>query len=422
MIRCFTCRNFRNVGAENLEFCRINILIGPNNSGKSNFIKAMMLMSSMTGKDGISGLGSSFLNMVASNGWSRMFNDLCDGERKIELSWLFDVPALADKPLKYSYEFLVGDRPEDCIVTKEDLSTEGEIGKGHHAEYNFFRCHGDLGQGRGEFSTATREGYLNKRVRFQLNSQETLLAQYKDVLLENSRLYNETSIRRNVPDLLSGLVDEFHSMHAYRSSDFILDRIIHPVLARNSDQVLVADGSNLVNVLNNIKALDLAKRDVFKTRLQEMIHGLDDVDVSFTYDRLVLRLSIHGRQYDLEDVSDGTVKAMLMDYLVNIQSDSMLAIDEPEVNLHPAWLKVLGQWIVGDRSQRQFFISTHSPDLLDAFTEGFRNGAVKLFIFDCDGPVPIRPVTFGDISGELGDWELGDLYRTNDPALGGWPW
>ena len=125
MIRCFTCRNFRNVGAENLEFCRINILIGPNNSGKSNFIKAMMLMSSMTGKDGISGLGSSFLNMVASNGWSRMFNDLCDGERKIELSWLFDVPALADKPLKYSYEFLVGDRPEDCIVTKEDLSTEG---------------------------------------------------------------------------------------------------------------------------------------------------------------------------------------------------------------------------------------------------------------------------------------------------------
>lgn len=41
MINKFSCHNFRNIQAEDLEFEKINILIGPNNSGKSNFIKAL---------------------------------------------------------------------------------------------------------------------------------------------------------------------------------------------------------------------------------------------------------------------------------------------------------------------------------------------------------------------------------------------
>lgn len=41
MITKFSCHNFRNINKENLEFEKINILIGPNNSGTTNFIKAI---------------------------------------------------------------------------------------------------------------------------------------------------------------------------------------------------------------------------------------------------------------------------------------------------------------------------------------------------------------------------------------------
>lgn len=41
MIKEFSCHNFRNIQAEKLEFEKINILLGPNNSGKSNLVKAM---------------------------------------------------------------------------------------------------------------------------------------------------------------------------------------------------------------------------------------------------------------------------------------------------------------------------------------------------------------------------------------------
>ena len=55
MINKFSCHNFRNIQAEDLEFEKINILIGPNNSGKSNFIKALTFFSEMlrTGKDNL---------------------------------------------------------------------------------------------------------------------------------------------------------------------------------------------------------------------------------------------------------------------------------------------------------------------------------------------------------------------------------
>ena len=41
MIKKFSCQNFRNISASELEFAKINILIGPNNSGKSTVGKVL---------------------------------------------------------------------------------------------------------------------------------------------------------------------------------------------------------------------------------------------------------------------------------------------------------------------------------------------------------------------------------------------
>ena len=104
------------------------------------------------------------------------------------------------------------------------------------------------------------------------------------------------------------------------------------------------------------------------------------------------------------------------------QEVSLLAIDEPETNLHPAWQKVVGNWLQTSNTFKQCFISTHSPDFLDVFTEEFKHGKVAVFVFDNNSDNLIKMVKYDDIADELGDWELRDLYRTSDPALGGWPW
>ncbi len=47
MIKSFSCTNFRNVNISDLKFSRINILNGPNNSGKTNYIKALSFCADM---------------------------------------------------------------------------------------------------------------------------------------------------------------------------------------------------------------------------------------------------------------------------------------------------------------------------------------------------------------------------------------
>ena len=101
----------------------------------------------------------------------------------------------------------------------------------------------------------------------------------------------------------------------------------------------------------------------------------------------------------------------------------MLAIDEPEVNLHPAWQNVLAKWLQTSAVFSQCFISTHSSDFLDAFTEGFRNGNVNIFVYDPTGKESFKPLNRERVNFEIDNgWLLGDLYRVNDPAIGGWPW
>ena len=94
-------------------------------------------------------------------------------------------------------------------------------------------------------------------------------------------------------------------------------------------------------------------------------------------------------------------------------------IDEQELNLHPAWLYRLRKdfWDSG----KQIFIATHSSELLDSFTEDWQKGKVKIFVFENGN---IRELKQKE---QLKDYleegyQLGDLYRSGEPSIGGWPY
>ena len=77
--------------AENLSFEKINILIGPNNSGKTNFIRALTFFAEMLERADEGSLKSSFLNAVARNGWEHMLNNKATDDREIRFSWKLDL-------------------------------------------------------------------------------------------------------------------------------------------------------------------------------------------------------------------------------------------------------------------------------------------------------------------------------------------
>lgn len=420
MIKKFNCHNFRNVNTENLEFDRINILIGPNNSGKSNFIKSLTFFSDMLKQANNGNLKSAFLNSVSRNGWDHMVNKSVDKRTPIDFSWEIE---LGNEPVCYKFSFEVGNIVQDCNIILEELDSMRTYDK-YLKEFNYFSCHNDS-IGEGHFSTATQKGKRNKRLTFSVNPKETIVMQFKDILLENKTLYVDDTIRVEIANLLYKIQKYFEGFNIYSSSQFNTSKLRNPVEIKNVDRRLLPDGTNFVNIFNNYKTENIFWKTDFEEKIKELIPTLQTVDTVVIYDKLLLKLAYDNEQYDLSDISEGTLKALILNLLINMEMSEqcpLLAIDEPETNLHPAWQKVVGKWIQTSNTFKQCFISTHSPDFLDSFTESFKQGKVSVFVFGNIGDSLIKRIRYEDIADDLGDWELGDLYRVNDPALGGWPW
>ncbi|MBO5354349.1 MAG: ATP-binding protein [Lachnospiraceae bacterium] len=418
MINKFSCHNFRNINADNLEFEKINILIGPNNSGKSNFIKAITFFSEMLKNSGEGNLKSAFLNAVARNGWEHSLYKHADPDAPIDFTWEI---CLNGEPVRYKFSFGVGSTVEKCNIVLEELSS-AEPKMGYDREFNYFRCH-DHKIGLGNFSTAIKVGAKNRRLAFEVDSKETLIMQFKDILLKNQNIYGNELIRVNIAQLLYELQKYFEGFSVYTSAQFESGKLREPVNMKAVDDSLNKNASNFTNVFNRYKSEDVFWKINFEKKLKELIPNLQMADTVNAYDKLIFKMVYDEEQYDLSDVSEGTLKGLILNMLINMpmkNQRTLLAIDEPETNLHPAWQKVIGNWIQTADTFSQCFISTHSPDFLDVFTEEFKREKVAVFVFGNNDT--IKKIQYRDIVDELGEWELGDLYRTNDPALGGWPW
>lgn len=422
MIKNFTCHNFRNVDVANLEFSKINVFIGPNNSGKTNFIRALTFFSSAL--RGISDTETngmtSFLNAINKNGWEHLRNKDVSNDCSVEFDWKIQIAAT--DWFRYNLAFRVGNSPEYCNISSESLdSADPEY---HYRNpFNFFICHREQ-IGKGMFSTAMQKGRQNKRLKVDVDPKELVVRQMKDILLNNPPLYNNEGIRTSISNRIQQIEDYFKAFGIYSSARFNTEKIRVPANPREIGDVLRSDASNFVNVFNRYTAEDLNWKISYKNKMKELIHGLADINVSLAYEKLIFTLSCNEHSFDLSDVSVGTLKGLILNLLLHApasKAPALLALDEIESNLHPAWQKVVAQWILLDGIFQQCFISTHSPDFLDAFTDQFCDGRVAVFVFGLNGK--IRQLVPKDVSKEIEEgWQLGDLYRVNEPSVGGWPW
>lgn len=418
MIKSFSCKNYRNVNVENLKFSRINILIGPNNSGKTNFIKALSFCADMINCSGRLIGESAFQTMVSRHGMGDIYNKYSlETDKIIDMKW--DIDLGNSRKVSYKFSFHTGNEMKDFFVTREKLDNRYR-NKGERQPFNYFTCHER--QSEGYISRAVNLGETNRRVAFEIPQNDTVLRQFDRIRLENKEIY-EASDRQ--VGMIQILQEYFKKYYFYSSSQFDLSKIRDPQGMQMDGKTLEKDGSNFVNVLNYYKNQDIHHILTYVEKLKELMPTLELADVMAEYNKLVFKLRYEGQQFYLNDLSDGTVKALILTLLIQIPINdglAMLAIDEPEMNIHPAWQQIIGRWIQQSENFKQCFISTHSPDFLDTFTEGFKRGDVSVFVFDPREDVVVRKLEYSDMIQELEDWELGDLYRANDPSIGGWPW
>ncbi len=83
----------------------------------------------------------------------------------------------------------------------------------------------------------------------------------------------------------------------------------------------------------------------------------------------------------INKVSDGTLRLLAYLALLNQEAlPSLIAIEEPERDLHPAWLTALGEILILLANRTQVIITTHSSQLLDSLDPQELNEGIGILL------------------------------------------
>lgn len=411
MLRTFVARGYRNLDTE-VRLGRCTVLVGPNNCGKSNLMRALGLAG-----DGARTSGEqSWARVVRQHGGLALVSrELREspawtmGEGEVELRW-----EASDGAFETVQELRLSRGELDLPSVSADWLEAGDPSLGAAKA----RC----GGGSGSISYATADGQVHTArlsgAFYPLLGMQPSIADVPDGWVDGPAL--------DVVLCLSRTRRLLASQHHLSLADLAPRVIARPAPEPEDDTVLAPDARNLAHYLRNLENEHPDGLIGVATALRELLPELRRIWVKTpggagaAWIELVMRGSRAG--FPLRDFSDGTVVALLLAALLHGPEErKLLMLDEPELNLHPAWLKVVAGWLQAPTAVEQVVFSTHSTDLLDALTPGFLTGDVAVLVADREAG--FRNLEVEELRAFFDDgYELGDLYRMGEPQLGGWPW
>ena len=193
------------------------------------------------------------------------------------------------------------------------------------------------------------------------------------------------------------------------------------------DTALSSNGDNLGTVLHEILTRYDYRSSAEELRdfLRVAYPAFEEIHCDTTHGtppQVLVRVRERGmsRSMEMWELSDGMLRFLcLATALLNPQPRPLVAIDEPELGLHPGLLPIVAEMIKTAAERTQVIVTTHSPDLLNCFD--IADVAVMARNTDDAKVVWHRPANrktlvemLNNITGET----LGDLHRSGELEAG----
>jgi len=392
-IRLKNFRAFRDVHIRNIPgFC---VLIGANGTGKSTLFALFSFLRDAIATNVTAALG----RLGGSRGFQEVRSRGCTGPIEIELKIRADLGR--PKASLITYSLTIDEDKGRPVVEREVLKyRRGSIGQPWH----FI----DFERGIGEAVTNEMDLVADeielKREKQNLKSPDILaikgLAQFE---------------RFPAAVALGTLIENWHL------SDFHISRA-RPEQETGYAEHLSREGENLSLVIEYLQKQQPKVFAEILKKLARRVPGMTRVESKVTEEGRVLLKFQDGSFEDpflARYVSDGTIK--MLAYLVLLldpKPHPLLCVEEPENQLYPALLSELAEEFRSYATRGgQVFVSTHSPDFLNAVEvdEAFwlvkKSGYTEVFRAK-DNPQIVAYMEDGDKLGYL--WKQG-LFDGADP-------
>ncbi len=132
------------------------------------------------------------------------------------------------------------------------------------------------------------------------------------------------------------------------------------------------NGSELASFYNTLRNKEPNRFKSLVKTLQTLVPTLEDTDVKVTEQgRLLLQIKEGGEWYTSRIISEGTLRILALLAITNsLKPLSLVGYEEPENGVHPRRLKQVAgifESVLQSEDAPQFIINTHSPEFLDQF-------------------------------------------------------
>jgi predicted ATPase len=391
-IQTLNVKGFRSLRDVTWAPGKLNVIIGPNGSGKSNLLRALALLQKSV-------QGELPEEILKAGGIAPL---LWDGQAQ-ELSWSLQTDV---KQGALNYELALHQLGATSAYRVEREALDKRIKGGIlgvmvtpppavHTSRKYIE--------RTPVSAATFDVEERKLVAHEgsIPDDQTLLA-----LLAGPF---SNPVVAGFRDMVAGW-SLYHDVHVDQGA-----KLRQATVAR-MDRRVAADGQNLISVLHTLYT---GSRD-FKRSLDDAMRAAFGGD----YEELVfppaadqrVQMRVRWRSLKTEqsaaDLSDGTIRfLLLLAILANPTPGDLIAIDEPEVGLHPSMLPIIAEHAAAAAEHTQVILTTHSTQLLDAFTDTPPTTTVAKWQ---DGETNLAIVDSEELARWLQTYSLGALFRTGE--------
>lgn len=369
-ISTLSVKNFKSIRRlEDFELRDLNIIIGANGAGKSNFIQIFQMLRAMASRN--------FSRFILERGGADNF--LFNGPKvtkEIDISFDFE-------PQSYSgglnsYHFQLTPTLDEKFLIDEKRKYE-----------------------RADFNTPWRS--------YGPPSEESRLYEQRD---EKSFDGQFNGIGYYVYKSISEwMVYHFHdtsSSAPMRRSEIIED-----------NKRLRSDASNIAPFLLNLKNNDDPEYELVYEEILDSVRLVIpffdrfrlDVQKMGESEKVRLSWQQKGSDFPMQPYhfSDGAIRFIcLATALLQPEPPSMILIDEPELGLHPAAIVILAELIQAASTKTQVIVATQSPALIDQFSI-----EDVVVVNRKDGASTFQHLAEDDFSSWLEEYSVGELWTKN---------
>ncbi|MFO7905663.1 MAG: AAA family ATPase [Pirellulaceae bacterium] len=376
---------------------RLNLLVGPNGGGKSNLLRLLELISK-------SARGDLDKTITGSGGivpllWDHRPGKLCwklridpvDEHRDRERDALTSELELSQVKQGSAYE-----------ITRDTLGNWYEYDQGLQASPYWL------------FSRDARKAMLFDQQEGQLVPLQPESSEELDGYDENESLLSQVAdLRNRVPARVRRVIGGWkihHDIHVEQGSS-----MRSPATTQYASR-MEPDGRNLTAVLHTAytgnrkfkQLIDEGMRAGFGEEYEQLVFQ----PAAAQQIQLAIQWKSSSQPHAGEDLSDGTLRFLfLLAVLANPDPPGLIAIDEPEVGLHPSMTPIIAEYATSAAEHTQVILTSHSPEFLDAFSDSephvtlchWEEGETHLFTLDA-----------ASLSRWLEQYRLGHLFTRGD--------